>query len=75
MIIIISLLIAGFRTQIASDGSLIHTIVPLLSNKQDSIQLQAMRAIGNLCHDEGRAGELLQIFLKIILSCHGMLRC
>ena len=41
------------RTWAASDGRLIPQMVPLLDSESVSVQVQALRAIGNLCFEQG----------------------
>ena len=47
--------IAEFRSLAATEGSLVPSLVPLLESKNVGVLLQALRAIGNLCHEEGNS--------------------
>ena len=42
-----------FRTVAASNGLLISKLVSIFGNENIDIQLQALRAVGNLCYNEG----------------------
>ena len=52
-----SLIVAEtFRSAAADDGSLVASLTPLLKIEDSiDVQLQVLRALGNLCHEEGKS--------------------